>query len=64
MNQKTYLNVCGLVFLVIAVAHLTRLVVGWDVTLAGSSVPRWISLPGLAFSGFLSASGFALANRV
>jgi hypothetical protein len=28
MNQKTYLLICGTVFLIVALAHLTRLIAG------------------------------------
>lgn len=63
MNRKAYLLVSAAVFFLVAVAHLTRVVTGWDIAIAGKSVPRWISIPGLAVSGLLSAWGFALAAR-
>ena len=63
MNQKTYFVACGIVFLVVALAHLTRLLFGWSVAIAGWDAPRWISIPGLIIPGVLSAWGFALASR-
>ena len=63
MNQRTYCLICGIVFLVVAVAHLTRLIMGCEVLVAGWPVPLWISFPGLIISGFLSAWGFVLAFR-
>lgn len=63
MNQKTYFLVCGSVFFVVAAAHLTRLIVGWEIAIAGWAAPHWISVPGLVVPGLLSAWGFALASR-
>jgi hypothetical protein len=63
MNQKTYLLVCGSVFFVVAVVHLTRLIVGWEIAIAGWTAPHWISVPGLIVAGLLSAWGFVLASR-
>ena len=63
MNQKTYFLVCGAVFFVVAAAHLTRLMLGWEIEIAGWAAPHWISIPGFAIAGFLSAWGFVLASR-
>lgn len=64
MNQKTYLLISGTVFLMVAVAHLTRLIAGWDIAVAGWVAPHWISVPGLIIPGCLSAWGFMLASRL
>ncbi len=63
MSQKTYYLVCGAVFFVVATAHLTRLIMGWEIAIADWTVPRWVSIPGLIFSGILSAWGFVLASQ-
>ena len=63
MNQRSYFLICGAVFLVIAAAHLTRLIIGWEIEIAGWTVPHWVSIPGLIFPGALSAWGFVLASR-
>ncbi|HET7319908.1 MAG TPA: hypothetical protein VFK23_12280 [Nitrospirota bacterium] len=63
MSQKTYFLVCSAVFFVVAAAHLTRLIVGWEITIAGWIAPQWISIPGLIIPGVLSAWGFVLASR-
>jgi hypothetical protein len=62
MRQKTYFLASAAVFLVVAAAHLTRLVMGWEVTIGGWAVPRWVSVPGLVVPGILSAWGFVLAS--
>jgi hypothetical protein len=63
MMQKTYLLICGAIFFVVAGAHLSRLITGWEITIAGGVVPHWISIPGLLIPGLLSAWGFMLASR-
>ena len=50
MSQKTYFLVCSAVFFVVAAAHLTRLIVGWEIAIAGWTAPQWISIPGLHHS--------------
>ena len=63
MTQKTYLLLCGALFFVVAVGHLTRLITGWEIAVAGWAVPRWVSVPGLVVPGALSVWGFLLASR-
>ena len=63
MSQKTYFLICSTVFLVVAAAHLTRLIAGWEIAIAGWTVPQWVSVPGLIIPGVLSVWGFVLASR-
>ena len=63
MNRKTYFLLCGVVFFVVAAAHLTRLIFGWEIAIAGWTVPQWVSVPGLIIPGILSTWGFVLASR-
>jgi hypothetical protein len=63
MRQKTYFLVCTAVYFVVAAAHLTRLIMGWEIAIGGWTVPRWVSLPGLIVPGILSVWGFLLASQ-
>ena len=63
MRERTYFLVCAVVFLAVATAHLSRLVMGWGVSVAGVAAPHWLSVPGLIVPGVLSVWGFALASR-
>jgi len=63
MSQKVYFLVCSTAFFVVAAAHLTRLIFGWEIAVAGWTVPQWVSVPGLIFPGALSTWGFVLAVR-
>ena len=63
MSRKIYLLVCSMVYFVVAAAHLTRLIFGWEIAIAGWTVPQWVSIPGLILPGVLSTWGFVLAVR-
>ena len=51
-TQKTALNVAGVVFLLVAVLHLLRVFLRWQITVESFTVPGWYSLVGflVAFS--------------
>ena len=40
MNPKTYSLVAGILFSFIAVAHVIRLIMGWEATIGGWAAPR------------------------
>jgi len=63
MNQRAYFLVCAVAFFLVAAAHLARLIAGWEIAIAGWTVPRWISIPGLIITGVLSGWGLVLASR-
>jgi hypothetical protein len=53
--MKPFTTIAVIVFSIIALIHLLRLFLGWEVMINGIIVPIWISVP-----GFLVASGLAL----
>lgn len=57
MNQKKFSLVAGVIFLVIAVLHLLRIVSGWEVLVAGVSIPLWVNWVGLMVAGYLGYTG-------
>ena len=60
MNQKTYLQVTGLLFTAAAVVHLLRVLMGWPANLAGWEIPTWFSLVGVVVAGYLAYSAYKL----
>lgn len=58
MDQKTFFQVTGIIFTVIAVLHLLRLVLGWEVLLGGLVVPVWVSFVGVAIAAYLAYSAY------
>ena len=63
MQQRSYCLICAAIFLLVAAAHLSRLIGGWEIQIAGWAAPHWISVPGLIVPALLSAWGFVLASR-
>ena len=57
MSQKTFSLVAGLLFLVIAIAHLCRLLLKWSVLFNGWTVPMWVSAIALVVAGYLAYEG-------
>jgi hypothetical protein len=63
MNQKTFSLVAGMIFLLVAVMHVLRLALKWEVVLNGWSVPMWVSWLALVIAGFLAFEGLKLGGR-
>ncbi len=43
MNERIFFLVTAVVFAVAGGSHLLRVAFGWDATIAGWSVPMWVS---------------------
>jgi len=62
MRQKTFTRMAGVVFVVVAVLHLLRILLGWEAVVGGWHVPLWFSWLALAFAGFLGYAAFKLSR--
>ena len=60
MNQKTYIQVTGLLLTVGVVVHLLRLILGWSANIAGWEVPVWLSVVAVVVAGYLAWSAYKL----
>lgn len=60
MNQRTYLQVTGLLLAVVAVVHLLRAVLGWEASIGGWDVPVWLSWVAVVIAGYLAYSAYKL----
>jgi uncharacterized membrane protein YhaH (DUF805 family) len=58
LNRKTYMTVTAVLFLVVAVAHLLRIILGWRVEIAGLDIPFWVSWLAVFAAGALAYFGF------
>ncbi len=64
MSQHGYSLTAGIVFSLIALAHLARIVFGVSFVVRDISVPMWASLIAILISGYLGYEGFHFARRV
>lgn len=56
MRHKTFLAVTGVIFLVIAVLHLLRAVLGWSAVIGSFEVPIWLSWVAAVVAAYLAYS--------
>jgi hypothetical protein len=63
MNQKTFSLLASVIFLLIALGHLSRLVFNWSISLGGWSVPFWVNGVALLIFAYLAYEGFRLAKK-
>ena len=63
MNLKSFTLLAGVIFAIVALAHLLRVLMGWPIVIDTWTVPIWLSWIALAVAGGLSYFGFSLASR-
>jgi len=63
MDQKQFSLIAGTVFAIVALVHLCRVAMGWEVMIGGQAIPMWTSwiaaivTAGLSYSGLRAARG-------
>jgi hypothetical protein len=63
MTHKTFSLVASVIFLVIALGHLSRLVFKWSLLLGGWAVPFWVNGVALLVFAYLGYQGFRLSKK-
>ena len=63
-RERSYMLFAGIIFGVVAVAHLWRLFSSAPVDIAGWDVPLWLSWVGVGLAAYLSYTSFHLAARL
>jgi hypothetical protein len=63
MTHKTFPLVASLIFLIIALGHLSRLVFKVSVMFGGWAVPFWVSWVAALVFAYLALEGFRLAKK-
>ncbi len=62
-SERVLLSLAGVIFLVVALAHLLRIAFNWKLLLGGAVVPLWLSWVGVLIAAYLSYSSFHFARR-
>ena len=62
--MRTYIQVTGVVFAIVALAHLARLLLDWPAQEAGWVVPMWISWIAILMAGALCIWAFRLVGHI
>ena len=63
MKQDNFNRAAGIIFLAVAIVHLTRVVQGWHASIGGWSVPLWVSYVAVIVGAYLGYRGLKLANK-
>ena len=63
MSPKVYTTITGIIFLVVAAAHVVRLFGGYEFRVGVWDIPAWASIVAIAVGGYLSYMGFRIATR-
>ena len=58
MGQRTYNKLTAALFLIIAVAHLLRIIFGWPAQIGSLDIPFWASWLALVVTAALAYFGF------
>jgi hypothetical protein len=64
MDQRLYNTITAGLFLVIALAHLLRIIFGWPAQIGGLDLPLWLSWLALIVTGALAYCGFKANTRL
>ncbi|MSU56443.1 MAG: hypothetical protein EXS51_04040 [Candidatus Taylorbacteria bacterium] len=63
MKQHDFALFSGSLFLIIGIAHLARVVLGWSVQIDGWNVPVWCSYVAVLVAGYLAFHGLKLSQK-
>jgi len=63
MSTRVYLLISGIIFGLVAVAHLLRVVNRWELVLGPWSLPMWVSWLGTVVPALLCIWAFRLASK-
>ena len=63
MDAKTFSLVAGVIFAVVALAHLARIAMDWSVAIGDWSIPMWVSWVALVVAGGLALLGLRFSQR-
>jgi len=63
-NNKWYFTATSIIFTVVTIAHLGRIILTLDATIAGYAIPLWVSGVAVIIAGYLATRGFMEAHKL
>lgn len=64
MNNKQFITLSSVIFLVVAMAHLLRILFGWELVIAGITMPMGPSWLAAGFGTLIGIIGLRLVRKV
>ena len=62
MTQRTYIQITGMLFGLIALLHIVRLINGWPAVIGVWTMPLGLSAVGIVVASFLAWSAWRLSR--
>ena len=62
MDKKTYYTIVSGIFGIITLAHIARVLYGWDAQIGDIVIPMWASYAAILIAGYLSIRGWQFAK--
>ena len=62
MKKNTILSYATVIFAAVAILHLLRYILGWDLSLNNYSFPQWISILSAIITAFLAYQLYKLKD--
>jgi len=62
LSSKLFYKIAGVVFAIVGLLHLVRVILGWNLVIAGWDVPTWLSLVAVVVLAYLSFNAFKLSG--
>jgi uncharacterized membrane protein len=63
LSSKTFFQISGIIFFIVALAHLLRILLSWQASIANWDVPMWLSYIGVIVAGYLAYNALKLAGN-
>ncbi|PIR04663.1 MAG: hypothetical protein COV57_03240 [Candidatus Liptonbacteria bacterium CG11_big_fil_rev_8_21_14_0_20_35_14] len=63
MNSQKYIEISGLVFIVVAILHLVRASAGWLLVINGYTVPIYVSWIVVVLIGYMAYQSLELKDK-
>ncbi|MCP6719048.1 MAG: hypothetical protein KJI71_02305 [Patescibacteria group bacterium] len=63
MNQKAFSLTAGIIFFIIALVHLTRIIMVWNAVVGSWAVPMWVSWIAVLIAGYLAYQGLKFGRK-
>lgn len=63
MKQKDFSLVAGTIFLLVAIMHLSRILLQWQAMIGGVEIPMWVSWLGVGVAGYLAYAGISIEKK-
>lgn len=63
LSLKSYLKLTKIIFFIVGLAHIARILMGWNMVIGGWEVPQWLSVVGAAAAWYIAYSAFILSRK-